>query len=114
MRARGKVRARCTAILLWRNAWPEFIPFLDYGLEIRRVVCSNNAIECLNARYGRAVKARVHFPTEQAAMKCLYLVTGRPQWHRQDTMGSAVEARPECLRRYLRRPDASRREPLTR
>jgi putative transposase len=62
-------------IRLWRNAWDEFIPFLDYDLEIRKVICSTNAIESLNARYRRAVKARGHFPTEQAAMKCLYLVT---------------------------------------
>ena len=62
-------------IRLWRNAWEEFIPFLDYDLEIRKVLCSTNAIESLNARYRRAVKARGHFPTEQAAMKCLYLVT---------------------------------------
>ncbi len=34
-----------------------------------------NAIESLNARYRRAVKARRHFPAEQTAMKCLYLVT---------------------------------------
>ncbi len=75
-------------IRLWRNAWSEFIPFLDYDLEIRRVICSTNAIESLNARYRRAVKARGHFPTEQAAMKCLYLVTrsldptgkGRARW----------------------------------
>ena len=62
-------------IRLWRTAWEEFIPFLDYDLEIRKVLCSTNAIESLNARYRRAVKARGHFPTEQAAMKCLYLVT---------------------------------------
>jgi transposase-like protein len=62
-------------IRLWRTAWAEFIPFLDYDLEIRKVLCSTNAIESLNARYRRAVKARGHFPTEQAAMKCLYLVT---------------------------------------
>jgi putative transposase len=62
-------------IRLWRNAWEEFLPFLDYDVEIRRVICSTNAIESLNARYRRAVKARGHFPTEQAAMKCLYLVT---------------------------------------
>ena len=62
-------------IRLWNNAWEEFIPFLDYDLEIRTVLCSTNAIESLNARYRRAVKARGHFPTEQAAMKCLYLVT---------------------------------------
>ncbi len=32
-------------------------------------------IESLNARYRRAVGARGHFPTEQAALECLYLVT---------------------------------------
>jgi transposase-like protein len=62
-------------IRLWENAWAEFIPFLDYDIEIRQVLCSTNAIESLNARYRRAVKARGHFPTEQAALKCLYLVT---------------------------------------
>ena len=62
-------------IRLWENAWAEFIPFLDYDLEIRTVICSTNAIESLNARYRRAVRARGHFPTEQAALKCLYLVT---------------------------------------
>jgi transposase-like protein len=75
-------------IRLWRNTWEEFIPFLDYDVEIRQVICSTNAIESLNARYRRAVKARGHFPTEQAALKCLYLVTrsldptgtGRTRW----------------------------------
>lgn len=75
-------------IRLWENAWEEFIPFLDYDVEIRTVLCSTNAIESLNARYRRAVKARGHFPTEQAALKCLYLVTrsldptgqGRARW----------------------------------
>lgn len=75
-------------VRLWENAWEEFIPFLDYDVEIRRVICSTNAIESLNARYRRAVKARGHFPTEQAALKCLYLVTrsldptgaGRTRW----------------------------------
>jgi putative transposase len=75
-------------IALWRSAWSEFIPFLDYDVEIRRIICSTNAIESLNARYRRAVRARGHFPTEQAALKCLYLVTrsldptgtGRKRW----------------------------------
>jgi len=75
-------------IRLWENAWEEFIPFLDYDVEIRQVLCSTNAIESLNARYRRAVRARGHFPTEQAALKCLYLVTrsldptgtGRTRW----------------------------------
>lgn len=75
-------------IRLWRNAWTEFTPFLDYDIEIRRMICSTNAIESLNARYRRAVRARGHFPSEQAALKCLYLVTrsldptgaGRAKW----------------------------------
>jgi putative transposase len=75
-------------IRLWASAWEEFIPFLDYDVEIRKVICSTNAIESLNARYRRAVRARGHFPTEQAALKCLYLVTrsldptgqGRARW----------------------------------
>ena len=73
---------------LWRNAWNEFIPFLDYHIEIRRVLCSTNAIESLNARFRRAIRARGHFPSEQAAMKTLYLVvrsldpkgTGQTRW----------------------------------
>jgi transposase-like protein len=60
---------------LWHAAWDEFIPFLDYDVEIRRILSSTNAIESINARYRRAVRARGHFPTEQAALKCLYLVT---------------------------------------
>lgn len=75
-------------IRLWRNAWEEFTPFLSYDVEIRKVLCSTNAIESLNARYRRAVRARGHFPNEQAALKCLYLVTrsldptgsGRARW----------------------------------
>jgi transposase-like protein len=60
---------------LWQNAWSEFIPFLDYDVEIRKVICSTNAIESINARYRRAVRVRGHFPNEQAALKCLYLTT---------------------------------------
>jgi transposase-like protein len=62
-------------VRLWENAWEEFIPFLDYDVEIRPVLCSTNALESLNACYRRAVRARGHFLTEAAVMKCLYLVT---------------------------------------
>jgi len=73
---------------LWSNAWDEFVPFLDYSPEIRRVIYSTNAIESLNARFRRATRARGHFPNEQAAMKCLYMVvrsldptgTGQERW----------------------------------
>jgi putative transposase len=75
-------------VRLCENAWEEFIPFLDYDDEIRRVLRSTKAIESLNARYRRAVRSGAHFPAEQAALKCLYVVTraldptgvGRTRW----------------------------------
>jgi putative transposase len=75
-------------VRLWDNAWAEFVPFLAFDPEIRRVICSTNAIESVNARIRRAVKARGHFPNEQAALKCVYLAvmsldptgTGRKRW----------------------------------
>jgi transposase-like protein len=73
---------------LWENAWAEFVPFLQFDHEIRTIICTTNAIESINARLRRAVNARGHFPTEQAAMKCLYLALmsldptgkGRQRW----------------------------------
>src|SRR5579885_212997 len=72
-------------IRLWQNAWAEFVPFLAYSPEIRKVIYSTNAIESVHARLRRSVRVRGHFPNEQAAMKCLYLAvrsldpTGRGQ-----------------------------------
>jgi hypothetical protein len=80
-------------------------------VEIRKVLCSTNAIESLNARYRRAVKARGHFPTEQAAMKCLYLVTRSldPKGTGQ-TLGDAFELdRSERVEPHLAVAGALRR-----
>ncbi|WP_405166540.1 IS256 family transposase [Nocardia sp. NBC_01499] len=60
-------------VRLWETSWAEFTPFLAFDTEIRRVICSTNAIESVNARIRRAVRARGHFPNEQAALKCVYL-----------------------------------------
>jgi putative transposase len=81
--------ARYPAIIkLWESAWAEFTPFLAFDREIRTLITTTNAIESLNARFRRSVKARGHFPTEQAALKHLYLVIlsldptgrGRKRW----------------------------------
>jgi transposase-like protein len=84
-----KWEARYPAIVrLWTNAWAEFVPFLAFDVEIRKIICTTNAIESINSRLRRAVNARGHFPTEQAALKCLYLALmgldptgkGRGRW----------------------------------
>ncbi|WP_436842227.1 transposase [Streptomyces virginiae] len=49
------------------------VPFLQFDTEIRRIVCTTNAIESVNARIRKAVRARGHFPNEQAALKCVYM-----------------------------------------
>ena len=75
-------------IKLWESAWPEFVPFLQFDAHIRAVICTTNAIESINARIRRAVNARGHFPTEAAALKCVYLAItsldptgrGRRRW----------------------------------
>ncbi|GAB3863959.1 hypothetical protein GCM10029963_73560 [Micromonospora andamanensis] len=61
-------------IRLWRTSWPQFVPFLDCDHEVRKVLYTTNIIESLNARFRQAARRRGHFPTEQAAMKVLYLV----------------------------------------
>jgi hypothetical protein len=51
----------------------EFIPFLDYPVELRRVVYTTNAIESINFQLRKVTKTRGHFPSDEAAMKLLYL-----------------------------------------
>ncbi len=85
----GTWEARYPAIIrMWTDKWAEFVPFLSFDREIRTLIATTNAIESLNARLRKAVRARGHFPTEQAAMKCLYMATmsldptgqGRRRW----------------------------------
>ena len=71
----------------WENAWDEFVPFLEFPAELRRIVYTTNSIESLNARFRRAVRHRGHFPTEQAALKVLYLVATRRRKNRENLIG---------------------------
>jgi putative transposase len=78
----------CPAMIrAWRSVWSEFVPFLEFPIELRKLVYTTNAIESLNARFRRAVRHRAHFPTEQAALKVLYLVATQQRKNRQDMSG---------------------------
>jgi putative transposase len=57
----------------WRAAWSEFTPYLAFPPEIRKVIYSTNMVESINARLRKVIRNRGHFPTEQAALKVLYL-----------------------------------------
>jgi putative transposase len=71
----------------WENAWGEFVPFLAFPVELRKIVYTTNAIESLNARFRRAVRHRGHFPNEQAAMKVLYLTATQRRPNRENMTG---------------------------
>ncbi len=68
------VGQRCPAAVdAWRRAWQEFIPFLEFPAEIRRVIYTTNAIESMNYQLRKVTKTRGQFPTDEAAYKLLYL-----------------------------------------
>jgi transposase-like protein len=74
-------------IATWERAWDEFVPFLAFPVELRTIVYTTNAIESLNARFRKAVRHRGHFPTEQSALKVLYLVAGERRPNRSNPTG---------------------------
>ena len=58
---------------LWRRNWLGIIPFFQFPPEIRKIVYTTNAIESLNMSLRKAIKTRGAFPSEEAALKVLYL-----------------------------------------
>jgi transposase-like protein len=60
-------------VKLWRAHWEQFTPFLAFPPEVRRVIYTTNLIESMNARLRKVTRNRGQFPSEQAALKVLYL-----------------------------------------
>ena len=58
---------------LWRRHWTHVIPFFAYPAEVRKMIYTTNAIESLNAKLRRSVRSRGHFPSDEAAMKLIWL-----------------------------------------
>lgn len=92
-------------VQIWRRAWPEVIPFYGFAEDVRRIIYTTNSIEALNAKLRRAVRARGHFPNDDAATKLLFLVLNRPRksgpcpegngpWPRPSSPSSSANASP--------------------
>jgi putative transposase len=58
---------------LWRDQWERVIPFFAFPAEVRRVVYTTNAVESLHMSLRKIIKTRGSFPSEEAALKLLYL-----------------------------------------
>ncbi|MFZ5664730.1 MAG: IS256 family transposase [Pseudomonadota bacterium] len=63
----------------WRRVWQEVIPFFAFPGDVRRIIYTTNAIEALNSKLRRAVRARGHFPSDEAAAKLLFLILNRSE-----------------------------------
>ncbi len=83
-RWRGKYPAM---VRMWENSWAEFVPYLDFPPEVRKIIYTTNAIESLNARFRAATRRRGHFPDEQAALKVLYLAVKQREINRPNPTG---------------------------
>ncbi|WP_405785635.1 MULTISPECIES: IS256 family transposase [unclassified Streptomyces] len=80
-------------IASWERAWEEFIPFLAFDRDIRRVIYTTNAIESLNYQLRKITKTRGHFPTDDAAIKLLYLGIRRIEGRHIDGDGPIPQGR---------------------
>lgn len=58
---------------IWRRNWEQIRPFYGYPEEIRKVIYTTNAVESLNMSLRKVIKTRGSFPSEEAALKLLYL-----------------------------------------
>ena len=58
---------------LWRRVWEQVIPFFAFHPDVRKVVYTTNAIESLHMQLRKVIKARGHFPTDEAALKLIWL-----------------------------------------
>ncbi|EUA94063.1 transposase, Mutator family protein [Mycobacterium ulcerans str. Harvey] len=100
-----------SAIRLWRTAWNEFIPFLDYDTEIRKVICStmplNRSTPATAVRSGRVV-------ISHRAVRPEMPILGHPvarSTEPTEAMDDALETSIERLRDHLRRPHAGSETP---
>ena len=57
----------------WRRAWEHVIPFFAFPPAIRKMIYTTNAVESLNRSLRKIVKTRGSFPSDEAAIKLLYL-----------------------------------------
>ncbi len=74
-------------VKLWRSHWEQFVPFLAFPPDVRRVIYTTNLIESMNARLRKVTRNRGQFPSEQAALKVLYLAVRNLEEFRSPNTG---------------------------
>jgi putative transposase len=97
----GAWEGRYPAIVkLWRAHWEEFTPFLAFPPEVRRVIYTTNLIESMNARLRKVTRNRGQFPSEQAALKVLYLAVRNLEEFRTPNVGIRSSGWKQALQAF--------------
>jgi putative transposase len=87
-------------VRLWRAHWAEFVPFLAFPPEVRRVIYTTNLIESMNARLRKVTRNRGQFPSEQAALKVLYLAVRNLADYRSPNTGITSSGWKQALQAF--------------
>jgi putative transposase len=57
----------------WRRAWEHVVPLFGFPPDIRKMIYTTNAVESLHRSLRKIIKTRGSFPSDEAAVKLLYL-----------------------------------------
>jgi len=80
---------------VWERNWQRVIPFFEFPEEIRKIIYTTNAVESLHMTLRKVTKNRGSFPSEESAIKLLYLALQNvaKKWH-------TVQGWKEALRQF--------------
>ena len=97
----GQWEQRYPAIVrLWRARWQEFVPFLAFPPEVRKVIYTTNLIESMNNRLRKATRNRGQFPSGQAALKVLCLAVRNLEEYRSPHAGTRSSGWKQALQAF--------------
>ncbi|MEE1623002.1 IS256 family transposase [Zafaria sp. Z1313] len=88
------------AVLAWRNAWEDFTPFLAFTPEIRKVIYTTNQIESINYQLRKITKTRGSFPSDDAALKLVYLGIRNIETTRGGELGTGTQGWHQALNAF--------------
>lgn len=87
-------------VKLWRDSWDRFVPFLDYPVEMRRVIYTTNMIESINFQLRKATRNRGAFPSDRSALKLLYIAVTRISSKRGGNLGTGSRGWHQALNAF--------------
>lgn len=88
------------AVMAWRNAWEDFVPFLAFTPEIRKVIYTTNQIESINYQLRKITKTRGSFPSDEAAIKLIYLGIRNIETSRGGDLGTGTAGWHQALNAF--------------